>query len=236
MIPKIIHYCWFGKKPKPKKVQKCIESWYKLLPGYQIIEWNENNFDYKKYSFTNKAYEEKKYAFVSDVARIEALLQYGGIYLDTDVEVFKSFDNILNKQCVLGFEERNYVATSFIACEKGCRLMQEFYEIYINKTFDEKLVTNVVLLTNILKEKGLKMNNQFQVIEGYIRIFPQVFFSPYDYINCINMKNKETYCVHYFYVSWLSKYQKLKKIIKTVVGKILGKKHMDALRGYHHES
>lgn len=235
MIPKIIHYCWFGDKPKPKKVQKCIESWNKILPEYQIIEWNEQNFDYKKYSFTEKAYKEKKYAFVSDVARIEALLQYGGIYLDTDVEVFKSFDDILNEHCVLGFEERNYIATSFIACEKECTLMREFHDIYLNTTFDGTFITNVVLLTNILKEKGLKMNNQLQVLESYIRIFPKEFFSPYDYINCINLKTDKTYCVHYFYVSWLSKVQKMKKLIKSIIVRIIGKKYMDRLRGYDDE-
>ena len=104
-IPKIIHYCWFGGKEKPEQVKKCIGSWKKYLSNYQFMEWNEQNFDVNQFQYTKDAYAAKKYAFVSDVARVKALLEYGGIYFDTDVEVFKSFDDILDAKCLLGFEE-----------------------------------------------------------------------------------------------------------------------------------
>ena len=103
MIPKIIHYCWFGRNEKPEKIQKCIESWKIHLSDYQIIEWNEDNFDYNLLTYTKDAYNAKKYAFVSDVARVKALYEMGGIYLDTDVMVYQNFDSILKHNCVLGF-------------------------------------------------------------------------------------------------------------------------------------
>ncbi|MCC8153387.1 MAG: glycosyl transferase, partial [Tannerellaceae bacterium] len=130
MIPKIIHYCWFGKKEKPGKISKCIESWRRMLPDYQIIEWNEDNFDYESIEYAKSAYRNGKFAFVSDVARLRALIEYGGIYLDTDVEVLKSFDDLLNYHCVFGMEERNYIATSFMACEPQFPLIQEFFNTY----------------------------------------------------------------------------------------------------------
>lgn len=113
-IPKIVHYCWFGGKEKPEDVKKCIESWKQFLPEYQLMEWNEDNFDIERLQYTREAYTAGKYAFVSDVARVEALYQYGGVYMDTDVEVLKSFNPLLEAQCILGMEEKEYVATSFI--------------------------------------------------------------------------------------------------------------------------
>ena len=126
-IPKIIHYCWFGGKEKPKQVKKCIESWKKHLSDYQIIEWSEKNFDVNQFQYTKDAYAAKKYAFVSDVARVKALLEYGGIYFDTDVEVFKSFDDILDTKCLLGFEEGNYIATSMMGAVPKYSCFKNFF-------------------------------------------------------------------------------------------------------------
>ena len=119
MIPKIIHYCWFGSNKKPRKVRKCIAIWKKLLPDYEFIEWNEDNFDINMIEYAKEAYNEKKYAFVSDVARLYALLQFGGIYMDTDVELLKPLDSFLNHRAFCGFESENFLSTAMIGADKG---------------------------------------------------------------------------------------------------------------------
>ena len=111
MIPKKIHYCWFGNNPLPESVQRCIESWKKYCPGYEIIEWNEGNYNINKIPFIEKAYKEKKYAFVSDYARLDIIYNEGGIYLDTDVELIKNIDPLLEHSCFLALESCGAVAT-----------------------------------------------------------------------------------------------------------------------------
>lgn len=234
-IPKIIHYCWFGRKEKPDSVKKCIESWKKNLPDYQLMEWNEDNFDVNRLSYTKDAYEARKYAFVSDVARVHALLNYGGIYMDTDVEVLKSFDSILDNRCVLGIEEREYVATSMIAAEKNHPLIVEFVEIYKNLSFyDEEgnIIpgTNVQKLTNMLLKTGYVKENVYQELDDGICIYPKEYFSPYDYINCYFNITDKTICVHHFFVSWMPWQTRAKKMIKQKLVKIIGVKGMNYLR------
>lgn len=234
-IPKIIHYCWFGGKEKPDSVKKCIESWKKFLPDYQLMEWNEDNFNIEKLQYTKEAYAAKKYAFVSDIARIEALYQYGGFYMDTDVEVLKSFNPLLDARCILGMEEREYVATSFMAFEKEHSLVKQFLDLYENISFlDEngQIVTgtNVAKLTNMLLEKGFVQENHFQELEEGIKIYPKEYFSPYDYINCHCNITENSYCVHHFAVSWMSKKEQIKKRIKKYLSKILGPKKMNKIR------
>lgn len=236
MIPKIIHYCWFGKGKKSRKIIQCIDSWRTMLPDYEIIEWNEDNFNVFELEYTKSAYYKKKYAFVSDVARVKALYEYGGIYLDTDVVVYKKFDEILKYKCVLGFEMENYVATSFMACEPRHKLMKNFYEIYEHISFLDKeggIIpgTNVSKLTNMLLDKGLKRNNCFQKIEDIV-IYPQEYFSPFDYGNCIKHNTKNTICEHLFLVSWLSYKVKCIRLIKMIMVKIFGVRGIELLRRF----
>lgn len=233
-IPKIIHFCWFGGQQKPSKVQKCIDSWHKYMSDYEFMEWNESNFDVNCNEYVKQAYENRKFAYVSDVARIKALDQYGGIYMDTDVMVYKSFDDLLDNRCILGFEEENYVATSFIACVPGHDLIKEFIGRYENASFYNQdksldLTTNVQRLTDILVNRGLVRNNEFQNV-GDISVYPQEYFSPYDYGNCIRKNTENTYCEHLFLVSWLPWTTKLKKAIKKVVIPIIGKDNMNKIR------
>ena len=234
MIPKTIHYCWFGNKDKPAIIKKCLNSWKKILSEYEIIEWNEKNYDVLKNKFCTQAYEQKKFAFVSNVVRLDVLYKYGGIYLDTDVMVYKTFDEILDNNCVFGFEEKGYVSTSFMAAEKKCQFIKKFLEYYQNQTFikDKKLdmETNVVKLTRLLSDKGLKQNGEFQVLPGNIVVYPQVVFSPYDYINCYSKRTNETICEHLFNVSWQSKNQKIKKILKGVIPNLGGYEILKKLR------
>src|SRR5665647_928458 len=134
-VPKFIHYSWFGGKAKPDIVKRCIDTWEKNLPDYEIKEWNENNFDLKSNSYVREAYDSKMFAFVSDYVRVLALYHFGGIYLDTDVEVFKSFDDLLHHDSFWGFEQENYIATSTIGAAKGNKLIQTFLDSYREKSF-----------------------------------------------------------------------------------------------------
>lgn len=226
-IPKIIHYCWFGGNEKPSKIKKCIESWKKFMPEFDIIEWNESNFDINALQYTKQAYEMKKYAFVSDVARLKALSMYGGIYFDTDVEVFKNFTPLLDERCILGFEEEEYIATSMMAVEPNNNLINSFLKIYDNIPFlDEKgnIIegTNVSKLTDLLIEKGLKRENIYQKLDDNISIYPKEYFSPYVYPYGIYQITDNSYCVHHFFVSWQSKTVLLKRYLKMVIAKLIG--------------
>lgn len=235
MIPKIIHYCWFGGKEKPKKMQKCIQTWKEKLSDYVFMEWNESNFDINSLQYVSEAYERKKFAFVSDVARIQVLKKYGGIYMDTDVVVYKSFDEILANRCVLGLEYDNWVATSFMACEQDHPILEVFEKEYSNIVFTnpdgkENMTTNVQRLTRILTEKGLVRENTFQRLEDGIVIYPIEYFSPYDYANCIMEKTDNTFCAHLFFVTWLPKKEQLKKWLKKIFVRVFGKQRLILLR------
>lgn len=226
MIPKIIHYCWFGGNPLPKSAKKCINTWRKFCPDYEIIEWNETNIDISVNQYVKEAYQAKKYAFVSDYARLYALHTYGGIYLDTDVEVLKSFNDLLEHDGVFGFEEKNFVATSFMAtCPKNA-LIKEFLDTYSNRTFKNTdgtidTTTNVDVLSKILYQKGLEPNNEKQEIDGNL-IFPKEYFSPYDYIKSINNSTKNSYCIHWYDVSWLPLNKKIIKAVAKPFHRIFG--------------
>ena len=173
---------------------------------------------------------------MSDVARVKALYEFGGIYLDTDVVVYKKFDQILKYKCVLGFEMGNYIATSFMACEPKHYLMKNFFEIYKHISFldkNGKIVpgTNVSKLTNLLLDKGLKRNNSFQIIED-IAIYPQEYFSPFDYGNCVKQNTINTICEHLFLVSWLSYKVKCIRLIKKIIVHVFGVRGLRLIRRF----
>jgi hypothetical protein len=234
-IPKVIHYCWFGRGEKPDIVKKCIRSWEKNLPDYQIIEWNEDNFDTSLNSFVKEAYECKKYAFVSDYVRVYALYHTGGIYLDTDVEVFKNFDNLLHHESFWGFEQENYIATSTIGAAKGNYLIKYFLDSYGEKRFMKEdgtnnELTNVAIITDILKQRGLEMDGQYHELLGIGAFYPQTYFSPYDYINCQKFISDDTYAMHHFYKSWLPPGTRVKSNIKWLASKIIGGSNIARIR------
>lgn len=234
-IPNTIHYCWFGGKEKPDIVKRCLDSWKKHLHDYEIIEWNESNFNITQNAYVKQAYDSRKYAFVSDYVRVYALYNYGGIYLDTDVEVFKSFDDLLHHESFWGFEQGNFVATSTIGATKENPLIKLFLDSYESRTFirddgsfDE--LTNVATVTSILKDMGLKRDGNYQEIKDIGAFYPQSFFSPYDYINCRSMKNENTYAMHHFYKSWLPFRAKIKNNVKKLISKIIGGDSVEKLR------
>lgn len=234
-IPKVIHYCWFGGKEKPEIVKKCIESWKRNLKDYEIIEWNEQNFDVDENLYVKEAYMFGKYAFVSDYVRVYALYNIGGVYLDTDVEVFLSFDDLLHHDSFWGFEQENYIATSTIGATPGNKLIKQFLDSYSDKqflkddgSFDD--LTNVAVITKMLIELGLKRDGKYQEMENIGTFYPQAYFSPYDYINCRSFKNEATYTMHYFYKSWLPPKARIKGQFKKLAAKVIGGDNIARIR------
>ncbi|WP_036746304.1 glycosyltransferase family 32 protein [Paenibacillus sp. UNC451MF] len=234
-IPRVIHYCWFGGKEKPDIVKRCIQSWQQHLQGYEIFEWNEESFDINTNLYTKQAYEAGKFAFVSDYVRVHALYHFGGIYMDTDVEVFKSFDDLLHHASFWGFEQENYIATSTIGAAKGNKLIQRFLESYDGKSFikadgTHDDLTNVAIVTKMLEELGLKPDGQYQEMEGIGVFYPQTYFSPYDYINCRKFITENTYAMHHYHKSWLSPKARLKSKVKTIAAQWIGGDNIARLR------
>lgn len=227
MIPKKIHYCWFGGHPLPNDVLKFIASWKKYCPDYEIKEWNEQNFDVHLNRYVREAYENKKWAFVSDVARIYALYTEGGIYLDTDVEIVKNFDPLLNQRGFLGFEGTQWVATNMVGFEEKHELLESFLDSYNHRIFLKPngsldQTTNVEELTNLLVDKyGLQLNGQLQRLVGDIIVYPTDYFSPYDYIQGKLKKSPNTYSIHWFSQTWIGQgfwRRKLAQIIHRMLG------------------
>lgn len=178
MIPKIIHYCWFGGKPLPESVQYYIDSWKKFLPDFQIKQWDESNFDVNAREYTREAYYAGKFAFVSDVARLEALIKEGGLYLDTDILIKKEvpMDMFLDR-AFCGFEHLQYAQTGVMACEPHYPVFEEFLHSYDERHFFKGLTydlrTNVSVFTDLMKRHGFIMDNSLQEIDGMV-IYPQI--------------------------------------------------------------
>lgn len=183
MIPKVIHYCWFGRGPMPELAQKCIESWHKFMPDWEYILWNEDNFDVSSYSYSREAYEVKKYAFVSDVARLRALKDVGGIYLDVDFEVYKPFDELLVNSAFAGFEGSKYnpVMMGVLGSEAGGEWVSLQLERYRERHFllegRADLTTNVKFVSDDMVRHGFLPNGQEQVFMD-LHIYPVEYFCP----------------------------------------------------------
>lgn len=206
MIPKIIHYTWFGKKEKPKLVRKCIASWKKYCPDYEIIEWNEENFDIDSNPYTRKCYEQKQYAFLSDYVRLLVVYQNGGIYFDTDVEVIRRMDSFLEYQAFLGFETPDFVNTGIgFGAEKGSIVVKQMLEEYQGLLDGEHGVVGCPYLNTVALEKlGLKKNGRFQKIADAV-VFPAEYFNPYDSVTGRLQKTEVTCSIHWYAASWMRK-------------------------------
>lgn len=212
-IPKVIHYCWFGKNPLPELTLKCIESWKKYLPDYQIIEWNENNFDVNICPYVKEAYEASKFAFVSDYARFYILYNYGGIYIDVDVEVIKPIDKFLEHEAFAGFESKKHVAPGLIlGAKKGNKIIKEILDSYSNRKFllddgNFNLTTVVEYTTDVLLKYGLKPNNSLQNVNEMV-IYPKTYFCPLSHNSKKQNFSENTYTIHHYAGSWLSEKQR----------------------------
>lgn len=207
-IPKTIHYCWFGGNPIPESNRKFMESWKKFCPDYKIIEWNESNYDVSKNRYMREAYENKQWAFVSDYARLDIIYEHGGIYLDTDVELIKPLDDLLNLQGFAGFESDKFCAfgLGFGAIPK-LPIIKELRDDYENINFIKEdgsfnRTACPIFQTEILLKKGLHQNNSLQEICG-LTIFPTEYFCPKDFFSGKINLTKNTYSIHHFDASWL---------------------------------
>lgn len=231
MIPKIIHYCWFGGNPLPKSAQKCIESWKKYFPEYEIKEWNESNYDVNKTIYTRQAYEAKKYAFVSDYARFDILYTYGGIYFDTDVEVIKSFDDVLKNGAFMGCETDADVEITVnpglgIAAASGMDLYKDILEAYsslefLNSNGTYNTTTIVKYTTDILIKNGLKNLSGIQNICD-ITIYPKEYFNPLDDVKGKLVKTQNTHSIHWYSKTWLSKSEILRSKVTKPFHRLFG--------------
>ncbi len=211
MIPKIIHYCWFGGKKMPKSAERCIESWKKYCPDYEIRRWDETNFNFNENLFVRQAYLNKKYAFVSDFARFKVLQNIGGIYLDTDVELIKPLDELLSNRAFMGFEKIEDRITGvapglIIGAEPQKEFVVDMINLYNNLEFcniyHERTAKSVVeYMTEYLVDRGCKLNNQQQEVDGII-IYPSQYFCPKDYESGQINISEETYSIHHYDSSW----------------------------------
>lgn len=229
MIAKKIHYFWFGGKELPELAKKCIESWKKYCPDYEIIEWNETNYDLNKNEFVKYTYEHGMYAFLTDYARLDIIYKEGGIYLDTDVELVKSLDDLLDCAAFLGMESAGRVATGLgFGAKKHNKIIKENKEYYENNPFlDEQgnfiRTTCVDITTNILKKHGLKDQNEIQDLKDAI-VYPTQYFCPLDYASGHLHQTKNTYSIHWYGGSWLNLKDRIKQKCGRLLFKIVGEK------------
>lgn len=208
MIPKKIHYCWFGRGEKPELVLKCIESWKKHCPDYEIVEWNEDNWNINFCRYTKEAYEEKKWAFVSDVARLEIICREGGVYLDTDVELINSLDDLLQYDAYFGFENPNGFNTGIgFGGIKGHFLIKELLDDYLERPLryprQKRLDVCTKIQTDTIRKvfDSLVMDGTFQIING-------VAFLPEEYLNPYNGVTDMSISIHHSSLSWMDQKQR----------------------------
>lgn len=213
MIPKIIHYCWFGCSEMPPLVQKCVKSWKEHLPDYEFKLWNEESFDINSSEWCKGAYKNKKYAFVADYVRLKALYEYGGVYLDTDEKMEKSLNPFVEKDVAfMGFEDGKVLSMGVMGFPPKHHLIAEILEYY-KQPFSMDIIrsnmANAVVVTNYLVEKyGLKSDNSEQLI-GDLHIYPRTYFNAMDFFGNWDRTSKTT-TIHLYMGSWLPDNEKQK--------------------------
>lgn len=222
MIPRTIHYVWFGESELPLLARKCIESWEKHCPDYEIIRWDESNFDIFQNQYCAEAYRQRKWAFASDYARLWVLVNHGGIYMDTDVEVLRPLDRFLYESAFSGFEAVDRVPTGIMACEKGHAFFAKLLDDYENRSFIRSngsldMTTNVFTMTKTFQKMGLQLNNKRQTIAG-VTLYPSEFFCPKDWLTQDIHLTKNSYTIHHFDGSWTSQNTKMKHRIMRILG------------------
>lgn len=238
-MKKYIHYCWFGNKPFPKLAEKCLKSWQKFLPDFEIMKWSEENVDLDECPFIREAYDNKKWAFVADYARAKALKEYGGIYFDTDMEVIKDISNLLEKgNTFLGIEDTGYVAVGvWYEKESGALLPTKLLNIYqsISHFNTEEMSEYAIpkLLSSILDPLGLKKGSkEIQVLGKDIYVYPRELFYPYSYDRTNNIFTENTCMIHYYDASWIP----LKEQIEIGMVRRIGRKKTFAILHYYRKT
>lgn len=229
MIPKIIHYCWFGGNPLPELAQKCIASWKKYCPDYEIKEWNESNYDVTKNAYMYEAYQAKKWGFVPDYARLDIIYEYGGIYLDTDVELLRSLDGFLSQEAFMGFEDESHInfGQGFGAVP-GHVMLKRVLEDYADRHFFlpdgmPDLVPSPKINTAVLLKCGMVPNSTLQEVDG-LAVYPTEYFCPKDFASKKLKITKNTVSIHHFDGSWVPENEKYRHELRAKLYKVFPKK------------
>lgn len=247
MIPNVIHYCWFGHNPIPPDINKCIDSWNKIMPSYTIHRWDESNVPISEYRFMRDAYEAKMWAFVSDYARYWVLERYGGFFLDCDVEVLKPFDGLRTENLFFAFQDHVKSNVCFVApgliigAEKGHPYLNRILKMYDSLDFvDSKggihyeYASPRVLTKLLLAETDLKIENRTQTLSNGIRVYSTEYFDPKNpraiFSSGLHITNK-TYAIHHGAASWVTKKDKIKKYFSILIRSVLGDSIVDKIRG-----
>ena len=222
-IPKVIHYCWFGKGKMPPLAEKCIASWKKFCPDYEIVCHNEDNFDISENRYAKEAYEAGKWAFVSDYVRLKVLYENGGIYLDTDVEIIKPIDELIKENGYMGFDDNGIISTGLgFACEKGNELVKILLADYDDISFvrpdgSYDITPCPDRNTETMVSLGLDLGKQDQMFMG-IHMLPEDYLCPMKYYTGKKVITKNTYSIHHFCASWTSPAAKRTLLLKRILG------------------
>jgi len=228
MIPKIIHYCWFGRGEMPELAKKCIASWHKHMPDWEYRLWNEDNFDVNQIPYTKEAYEAKKYAFVTDYVRLYALCLEGGVYMDTDVEVLKPLNDLLGLSAFTGYEGSKTMppVTGIMASEADGQWVKEQLDSYsdahfINPDSTLDMTTNTIRISRLMRSNGFIQDGKYQIYKD-LHVFPTDYFCPRQTTGEF-LLTENTYCDHHFMGTWDDN----KRV--GVLAKLIGQKNMTRL-------
>ena len=242
MIPKVIHYCWFGRGELTPLAKKCIASWRRFFPDYEIKEWNESNFDVNIIRYTAEAYKAGKYAFVSDYARFWVLYKYGGVYFDTDVEVIRSMAEVIDKGPFLGLEFiKDYSQFAVnpglgLATEASSVFFREMLREYESLPFlleggEQNPISMIPMVTELLRKKGLKGDGTVEIVAG-INVYPPDWFNPFDDATGRLRVTSNTHTIHWFAKSWLPKEPKWRINLKRLARRIIGTDNLMKIKGF----
>ena len=238
-IPKRIHYCWFGGNPLPEDAKRYIDSWKKYCPDYEIIQWDETNFDLESNAYVREAFQSRKWAFITDYVRLFVLYTYGGIYMDTDVEVLKNLDVFLNQHAFSGFERTEMIPTGIMASEQGglwVGMLLHYYDDhhFLLKDGTMDMTTNVVTITNMTKERyPIVLDGTLQKCNGDVTFYPPEYFCPKSYQTGKIELTKNSYTIHHFAGSWLTEEEKKNAARTRKYRKVFGKRIGGSLAYYH---
>lgn len=235
MIPKTIHYCWFGRGEKSKLIKRCIASWKRVCPDYEIIEWNEDNYDISKADFMKRAYEAKNWAYVTDYARLDIVYEHGGIYLDTDVELIKPFDFLLKYAGFAGFEDSERVNTGVgFGAEKGNGIVGKMLAEYEGQDYlraDNTLNEACPIKnTRAAVSSGFRADGTFQTVNSFV-LLPKDYFCPLENSTGVLTKTENTVAVHWFDKSWIDKKTKLRSKITRPFHRLFGEDCFERFKG-----
>ena len=215
LIPKKIHYCWFGKNDMPEQFQKNILSWKKFCPDYEIIRWDESNYDIKKNEYMRQAYEKKKWGFVPDYARLDIINTYGGVYLDTDVELLRPIDELLKFEFFCGFESADYVALGLgFGAKANNSILQEMMQVYDEIKFVREdgtlnLTASPIYQTRVMERNGLVKNGHTQIGNNFLVLAPE-YLAPISPMG-IGQPTPRSYSIHQYAATWFDEEQKREK-------------------------